>query len=324
MTCIYKYNDTAATSSTNTTAPLSQTAATHIVDNVDVSEEDIPCGVSTEYRPYRPLPSVITDFIAESMCGILETHQPPRYLSWNFVPLPELVFFVERVTLRAKVDVYTALVALILVSRLKKRLPRNAHGEYGTCHKIFISAILVASKEFMTRQTLQNNEAESQRFYPSAPVTCRATSSSSPITSATESIPSLSSDPSLCLSDSPSEFVQSLSNNILSTTPSSTVSSLSSSSSISEDEMLPGTPPPASPPSTQHHRGKRRRQSIINKKLAEVSGIYTLEEVNQMEKSFIKLLGSNNIWVDENDVRNFLEKNKYALGICERSIERNS
>src|SRR5687767_1736698 len=60
MTCIYKYNDTAATSSTNTTAPLSQTAATHIVDNVDVSEEDIPCGVSTEYRPYRPLPSVIT------------------------------------------------------------------------------------------------------------------------------------------------------------------------------------------------------------------------------------------------------------------------
>ncbi|CAI2163914.1 5001_t:CDS:2 [Funneliformis geosporum] len=323
MTCIYKYNGTAATSTTNTTAPLSQTAATHIVDNVDASEEDIPCDVSTEYRPYRPLPSVITDFIAESMCGILETHQPPKYLSWNFVPLPELVFFVERVTLKAKVDVYTALVALILVSRLKKRLPKNAHGEYGTCHKIFISAILVASKEFMTRQPLQKKEVESQRFYPSTPVTCRQTSSSSPITSTTEKIPLSSSDPNLCLSDSSSEFVQSLSNNILSTTPTSTVSSLSSSSSLSEDEMLPGTPPPASPPSTQHHRGKRR-QSIINKKLAEISGIYTLEEVNQMEKSFLKLLGSHNIWVDENDVRNFLEKNKYALGICERSIERNS
>jgi len=268
MTCIYHYND-----NSNNTTPLTPTTA-NIVDNINVSEQDIPCGVIK----HKPLPSVVTDFIAESMCGILETHQPPKYISWNLVPLPELVFFVERVTSRAKVDVYTALVALILVSRLKKRLPRNAHGEYGTCHKIFLSAILVASKEFMTRQSLQKKE----ELYPT-PVTCLSPSSSSPISSPSDEYASLSTTP---------------------------LSTSSSSSSLSSSDDAP-----------QRHQ-LRCRQSIINQKLAEISGIYTLEEVNQMEKSFIKLLGHHNTWVTDNDVRNFLEKNRYALGICEKSIDR--
>src|SRR6266542_3882219 len=153
----------------------------------------------------------------------------------------------------------------------------------GTCHKIFLSAILVASKEFMTRQPLQKKEE--QRLYPSAPVTCCSTHSS-PITSPTEEIPSLSTTPS------------------------------SSSSSIISDEMLPDSPPQHHHPNHHHHHHhhhySRCRQSILNQKLAEISGIYTLEEVNQMEKSFIKLLGHHNIWVDDNDVRNFLEENRYA------------
>src|SRR6266496_2114472 len=48
---------------------------------------------------------ILKDFIAESMCGILDTHQPPRCYNWDFVPLPELVLFVEKVTAKAKVDV---------------------------------------------------------------------------------------------------------------------------------------------------------------------------------------------------------------------------
>lgn len=65
------------------------------------------------------------------MCGILDTHQPPRCYNWDFVPLPELVLFVEKVTTKAKVDVQTAIAALILVGRFKEGLPKNAHGEYG-------------------------------------------------------------------------------------------------------------------------------------------------------------------------------------------------
>jgi hypothetical protein len=71
------------------------------------------------------------------MCGILDTHQPPRCYNWDFVPLPELVLFVEKVTTKARVDVQTAIAALILVGRFKEGLPKNAHGEYGTIHGFF-------------------------------------------------------------------------------------------------------------------------------------------------------------------------------------------
>jgi hypothetical protein len=66
------------------------------------------------------------------MCGILDTHQPGY--RWDIRRLPELLLFVERVTTKAKIDVQTAIAALILVARFKKRLPKNAHGEYGTIY----------------------------------------------------------------------------------------------------------------------------------------------------------------------------------------------
>lgn len=74
---------------------------------------------------------VILDFIAESMCGILDTCRAPQCINWDHVPLPELVLFVEKVTSRAKIDYNTAIIALILLSRLKRRLPKRAYGEYG-------------------------------------------------------------------------------------------------------------------------------------------------------------------------------------------------
>ena len=73
----------------------------------------------------------------ESISGILDTHQPG--FSWDFVPLPELLLFVERVTTKAKIDIQTAIAVLILVSRFKRRLPKNAHGEYGTIYNILLS-----------------------------------------------------------------------------------------------------------------------------------------------------------------------------------------
>uniref|UniRef100_A0A1D1XMR9 PHO85 cyclin-9 n=1 Tax=Anthurium amnicola TaxID=1678845 RepID=A0A1D1XMR9_9ARAE len=250
---------------------------------------------------YKPLSSSVTDFIAESMCGILDTHQPPRCYNWDFVPLPELVLFVKKVTLRAKVDVQTAIAALILVARFKERLPKNAHGEYGTTHKIFLSALLIASKEFMSY-----DDEDGCRPYSSAPPTC----CSSP-TPADELPPNsnLLDDSSSNYSSSnfsnspPSDFDHS--HNILSTTPSSTTSSMMSDDDV--HDMLSNN--------TSSHR-KNRRHNTINLKLAEISGIYTLQEVNQMERDFLKYLGHHNNWVSDKDIRDFVENNKYALGIC--------
>jgi len=87
----------------------------------EVSKVDTTSGSSTDYKP---LPSTVTDFIAEIVCGILETHQQPGF-TWDFIPLPELLFFINKVTEKAKVDVQTAIASMVLVSRLKKRLPKT-------------------------------------------------------------------------------------------------------------------------------------------------------------------------------------------------------
>ncbi|CAG8547089.1 2110_t:CDS:2 [Diversispora eburnea] len=185
MTCLAYYDNSSANGSNDFHATIQR--------NVNINEEGEKGKNSATSSCYKPLPLELTNFIAESMCGILMTYQTPQTINW---PLPELVFFVEKVTTRAKIDYHTAIVALILVSRLKKKLPKNAFGEY-TYHRLFLSAILVASKDL-------------------AP---------------------------------------------------------------------------------------------------EISGIYSVQDVNQMEKSFRKILGLQ-IEVYDDDVRNFVEKNKNALGIC--------
>lgn len=89
------------------------------------------------------------------MCGILDTHQPG--FRWDIVPLPELLLFVERVTTKAKIDVQTAIAALILVSRFKKRLPKNAHGEYGTNYiSTFNNLVKLLWRLWQERDTLRN------------------------------------------------------------------------------------------------------------------------------------------------------------------------
>jgi hypothetical protein len=98
------------------------------------------------------------------------------------------------------------------------------------------------------------------------------------------------------------------SHNILSTTPLSTTSSMLSDDDV--HEIM----------STTHrncyNNYKNRRNSIINQRLAEISGIYSVQEVNQMEREFLKYLGHHNNWVSDKDIREFVENNKYALGIC--------
>jgi hypothetical protein len=147
---------------------------------------------------------------------------------------------------------------------------------------------LVASKAFMAKtREEEEEEKEAERPYSSAPPTCHS---------------------------SPASEDESLSNsNIIDLDSSSDSSSLSStpSSSISEDEdhEILSTAP-------QHRNtGDFIHRRIINQKLSDISGLYTVNEVNQMERGFMKRLG-NNSWVTEKDIKDYVENNKHALGIC--------
>ncbi|CAG8519161.1 7944_t:CDS:2 [Funneliformis caledonium] len=59
------------------------------------------------------------------------------------------------ITAKSNVSKVTMVVGLIYVHRLKKTLPKTARGAFDTPYKIFLSAILVASK-YLSDHSLQN------------------------------------------------------------------------------------------------------------------------------------------------------------------------
>ncbi|EPB84001.1 cyclin domain-containing protein [Mucor circinelloides 1006PhL] len=60
--------------------------------------------------------------------------------------MPELVYFIQKITFQGGIDCRTALVALIYLERAKVNLPKSAVGGYDTCHRMFLASILIASK----------------------------------------------------------------------------------------------------------------------------------------------------------------------------------
>ncbi|RIA91224.1 hypothetical protein C1645_692906 [Glomus cerebriforme] len=73
----------------------------------------------------------------------------------NNSSLPNLIHFIKSVTTKSRVSKMTMVVGLIYVDRLKKTLPSSARGDFDTPYKIFLSAILVASK-YLSDHSLQN------------------------------------------------------------------------------------------------------------------------------------------------------------------------
>ncbi|KAL1916075.1 uncharacterized protein VTP21DRAFT_6079 [Calcarisporiella thermophila] len=93
---------------------------------------------------YKQLPETLLNFICESIWSILRYH-PSSYYS---VPrkLPGFLHYVTLITRRAQVNRTLALVTLIYVERLKKKMPSNSVGDYGFCHRVFTASLLVAYK----------------------------------------------------------------------------------------------------------------------------------------------------------------------------------
>ncbi|CAG8757540.1 11623_t:CDS:2, partial [Cetraspora pellucida] len=54
----------------------------------------------------------------------LPTH--PKRIFEDFVPLPELVLFIQKVTTKARIDVRTTIIALILVLRFKNKIQKKS------------------------------------------------------------------------------------------------------------------------------------------------------------------------------------------------------
>lgn len=110
----------------------------------------------------KPLPSVLIDFIAIALCEVIPFRMIRRRSLQQLNPqiqpiqqaqsqsrlrrLPELVYFIHKVTYQAGINCRTALVALILLDRAKSSLPKNAVSSYDTSHRLLLGALLTATK----------------------------------------------------------------------------------------------------------------------------------------------------------------------------------
>ncbi|KAI9256827.1 cyclin domain-containing protein [Helicostylum pulchrum] len=121
-----------------------------------------------------PLPSVIIDFMAMTLCDLI----PPRKVSARrrqFLPnlssitMPELVYFIQKITFQAGINCRTALVGLIYLNRAKQLLPKGAVGGHDTCHRMFLASILLASKflctDSITIKVLSNIPSTWSHYY---------------------------------------------------------------------------------------------------------------------------------------------------------------
>ncbi|CAG8445071.1 10719_t:CDS:2 [Ambispora leptoticha] len=93
----------------------------------------------------------LMSFTAGSCDSVLQCSQR----SFKNASLPNLLHFIKDITIKSKVSKMTMVVGLIYVHRLKRTLPATARGDFDTPYKIFLSAILVASK-YLSDHSLQN------------------------------------------------------------------------------------------------------------------------------------------------------------------------
>jgi hypothetical protein len=67
------------------------------------------------------------DYMAQTVCDIIPIVKPASSSS----PIPELVYFIHKLTVRSHVDPRVAVVALIYLHRCKRVFPKGAVGNPG-------------------------------------------------------------------------------------------------------------------------------------------------------------------------------------------------
>ncbi|KAI8994992.1 cyclin domain-containing protein [Pilobolus umbonatus] len=117
------------------------------------------CHIRKPNRIHCPcLPSVLIDFTAMTLCDLI----PTRCIKNR--SLPELVFFVQKITHQANINCRTLLVALIYLQRAKTLLHKRAIGSDDTIHRMFLGSLLIASK-FLRDSTWTSNTLTHRTLY---------------------------------------------------------------------------------------------------------------------------------------------------------------
>lgn len=150
--------------------------------------------------------------------------------------MPELIYFIQKITFQAGINCRTALVSLIYLKRAKRFLPRGAVGGHDTSHRLFLGSILIASKFLCTENR-------------------------------------------------------------------------------TDVVMITHIPSTWSHYYSFHPVARYRGGPLGNRKLTDIcSGLFDLNEINQLERAFLKLI-QYQCWVDEKEIHEFVLKHRVDFSL---------
>ncbi|KAG0174983.1 hypothetical protein DFQ28_003435 [Apophysomyces sp. BC1034] len=92
----------------------------------------------------RDTPDPLLSYTVSNIHNLVLCSEERRH--YHHKLLPNLPSFVRHIYFRCRLTPSVLVVALIYLERLKRNLPSQAQGEYDTHYKLFLAAVLIASK----------------------------------------------------------------------------------------------------------------------------------------------------------------------------------
>ncbi|CAO3648815.1 unnamed protein product [Mucor hiemalis] len=93
---------------------------------------------------FRSSPESLLSYMVSNIDDLLQCSKERRY--YQHMLLPELPTFIKLVYKKCRLTPSVLVIGLIYLERLKKNLPDQAQGEYDTPYKLFLAAMIVATK----------------------------------------------------------------------------------------------------------------------------------------------------------------------------------
>ncbi|GAA5816450.1 hypothetical protein MFLAVUS_009979 [Mucor flavus] len=93
---------------------------------------------------FRSSPEPLLSYMVSNIDDLVQCSKERRY--YQHLLLPDLPVFIKLVYQKCRLTPTVLVIGLIYLERLKKNLPDQAQGEYDTPYKLFLAAMIVATK----------------------------------------------------------------------------------------------------------------------------------------------------------------------------------
>ncbi|CAO3611386.1 unnamed protein product [Mucor fragilis] len=93
---------------------------------------------------FRSSPEPLLSYMVSNIDDLVQCSKERRY--YQHMLLPDLPTFIKLVYQKCHLTPTVLVIGLIYLERLKKNLPDQAQGEYDTPYKLFLAAMIVATK----------------------------------------------------------------------------------------------------------------------------------------------------------------------------------